>query len=378
MLENRCGIVDGERVLAVLQGQFGGRVEGLLQNTGAVARKDKPAIHIEIQDIRSQTFFWRIEHIGVETHQTLISAHIHPTVLGNIARRIVHVVRRQTIVCREVANRPVVNVVTVKSVECVQPQVVVVIFHDVVDGLLCQMSRHGQLHRLPASGIVTHQAAVVGAHPVVALRVFIHDCRAGIVEGCPFGCPQPFLLWGTPPVLILMDAPQTSVEGRHPYLTMAVSMQMVRICASQFRNLVERTLLLVEDEHTLRRTHKDGAVLLAQADAAQRETHVLFVYLRVVVLQPTTLCVHHIDAITDGQHPQVVAHHHQTLHIEGDRLPTPSHICHLQSTLIAVQFIESTILGANPQLTLRILTHLAHHIHIMRLTLGSKRAEVLR
>ena len=103
MLENRCGIVDGERVLAELQGQFLGPVEGLLQNVGAVARKDKPAIHVEIQDIRGQTFFWRIKHIGVETHQTLIGAHIHPTVLANIARRIVQVVRRQTIVSREVA-----------------------------------------------------------------------------------------------------------------------------------------------------------------------------------------------------------------------------------------------------------------------------------
>ena len=155
-------------------------------------------------------------------------------------------------------------------------------------------------------------------------------------------------------------------------------MQMVCIRVSQFGHQVERTLLFVKDEHTLRRTNKDGAVLLAHADAAQRKALVLLVWLRVVALQLTALCVHHIDAITDGQHPQVVAHHHQTLYIKGDRLPAPSHIGHLQSALLAVQFIQSTILGANPQLTLRILTHLAHHVYIMTLTLRRKRAEVLR
>ena len=153
---------------------------------------------------------------------------------------------------------------------------------------------------------------------------------------------------------------------------------MMCIRVSQFGHQVERTLLFVKDKHTLRRTNKDGAVLLAQADAAQRKARFLIVCLRVVALQLTALCVHHIDAITDGQHPQVVAHHHQTLYIKGGRLPAPSHIGHLQSALLAVQFIQSTILGANPQLTLRILTHLAHHIYIIALTFRPKRAEVLR
>ena len=105
------------------------------------------------------------------------------------------------------AERPIIDVVTVKSVERVQPQVVFVIFHDVVDGLLCQMFRHCQLSRLSTSGIVTHQAAIVGAHPVVAPRVLIHYCRAGIAEGSPFSFPLPLVLLGTPHVLILMDAP---------------------------------------------------------------------------------------------------------------------------------------------------------------------------